>query len=415
MFAKFFRRLSAPAAAIGSALLLSACATTFERTPPPEIGWRDAVSPTTPLARFWGDAPPPDAETRLALIMEQLDARRLAAEAAGEPFRYTILALSGGANDGAYGAGVLVGWTTLGDRPEFDVVTGVSTGALIAPLAFLGPEYDEELESFFTETSTDDLLEANILQALAGGLGFANPDGLAEAIAGVITPAFLEEVAREHRAGRRLYIATTNLDARRSVIWDMGEIAARGGEEGLALFRQVMLASASIPGAFPPAFIDVEIDGQRFQEMHVDGGVVTSVFIAPNWLRLDGPFGELIEGRTTIYVIQNNKITPPYAPIEDELLTIASSSISEMIRNQSRGDQFRIYSIAQVNGFGYQMTAVPTEFDAVSDELFDPVYMRALFDVGYARVRSGDAWMDEPPDLPASIRLGAAARARAAE
>lgn len=391
--------------------IVSACGGGFTRSAPPPEGWRDAVSPVTPVARFWGDAPPADADQRKEAFLEQFFARRAAQEARGEPFSFNILALSGGAADGAYGAGVLVGWTAAGDRPEFDLVTGVSTGALIAPLAFLGPEYDDELEVFFTETSTDDLLETAIFRALTGGLlGLADPTGLEAAIAEVVTPDFIDAVAREHRAGRRLYIATTNLDARRSVIWDMGEIAAQGGPEALKLFREVMLASASIPGAFPPVYIEVDIDGRRYTELHVDGGVVTSVFIAPNWLQLDGVFADMLAGNTTVYVIQNNKLTPPYAPIEDGLVEIASSSISEMIRNQARGDQLRIFAIAQANGFKYRTASVPTDFDVRAEELFDPVYMRALFDVGYAQMSTGEVWMNSPPDLPSTILRQTAAR-----
>ncbi|MCI4664182.1 MAG: patatin-like phospholipase family protein [Neomegalonema sp.] len=387
-----------------AAAVLAGCAGPILRTAPPESGWRKAITPVAPAARVWADHPPAKAAAMQDGFVGKLVDRLRLAEARGEKAQFTILALSGGAADGAYGAGVLAGWTKTGERPKFDYVTGVSTGALIAPFAFLGSEYDSRLEALFTQTSTNDLLELALFSALTGGLGLVDNAPFKEAIAKNITPEVLAKIAAEHRLGRRLYVATTNLDARRSVIWDMGAIASRGDDAALRLFRKVVLASASIPGAFPPVYFDVEIDGKKYKEMHVDGGVTMSVFIAPSWVKLDGATADFLKGKTTIYVIQNNKIVPNYGPTDDKLISIASSSISEMIRTQARGDQLRIFSIAERNGFNYRVTFVPTSFSAEQKEAFDPKYMRLLFDVGLKRGVAGVAWLDEPPELPSTLR-----------
>ncbi|MCL6634858.1 MAG: patatin-like phospholipase family protein [Peptococcaceae bacterium] len=185
---------------------------------------------------------------------------------------FNILALSGGASGGAFGAGALVGLTRSGRRPDFAIVTGVSTGALIAPLAFLGSEWDERLADAYVGGHAADLLS---IRGFAGalGTGLFKGEGLEALIAPIIDERLMDAVAAEHARGRRLLIATTNLDSQKATIWDMGAIASRGGEAALKLFREVMLASASVPGLFPPRLFDVEAGGERFQEMHVDGGV----------------------------------------------------------------------------------------------------------------------------------------------
>lgn len=323
------------------------------------------------------------------------------AKAAGTEPRVAILALSGGAEDGAYGAGVLKGWSERGDRPVFSVVTGVSTGALIAPFAFLGQEHDDALERLFTETRTNDILVLEPVKALLGAISLGNNSPLRRQLSRAITPAFLDAVAEAHRNGRRLFIATTNLDSRSPVIWNMGDIALRGDADALALFREVMAASAAIPGAFPPSYIDVRIDGETYQEMHVDGGVTNSVFVAPDWFRPSRKLADALGPYTELYIIQNNKIRPDYGPAEDNLIDIAGDAMSELIRNQSRGDLIRIYALSTRNGLDFHVSTVPSDFEMPKREQFDPLYMRALYEVGAKLGRSGEAWSDHPPGLPA--------------
>lgn len=401
-------RWAQASAGLALTAFLSGCAGEIVRMAPPDTAWREAVVPGGGAAdRMWADAPPANGDAQMSAFTEQTLRRFAEAEERGEEPSFDILALSGGAEDGAYGAGVIVGWTETGERPRFDIVTGVSTGAIIAPFAFLGPDYDDELETFFTTTSTDDLVEPALFSALLGGLGLVDATPFETIIAETVTLEFLEAIAQEHEAGRRLFMATTNLDARRPVIWDMGAIAVRavnGDEAAVDLFRAVMRASASIPGAFPPVFIDVQIGDEIFQEMHVDGGVVVAVFVAPSWFVFADELAAALNGRATIYVILNNKVTPPYEVISDDIFSIAGASISEMIRAQGRGDLLRIFATARINGFAYRVTVVPSGFDVVSSELFDPVYMTALFEVGREFGRSGEPWSSEPPALPASVR-----------
>jgi predicted acylesterase/phospholipase RssA len=171
------------------------------------------------------------------------------------------LALSGGGPDGAFAAGLLAGWTEASDRPEFEIVTGVSVGALIAPFAFLGPNRDAELSSLMTGIRTEDVLDFRFFGALRGALGVADPAPLRRRLSAVVDNAMLADIARAHRDGRRLLVVTTNIDAARPVLWDMGAIAEAGARQ---LFLDVLLASASIPGAFPPVPIVVEAGGERF-------------------------------------------------------------------------------------------------------------------------------------------------------
>ena len=208
------------------------------------------------------------------------------AVAATRDDRFDLLALSGGGADGAYGAGVLVGWTQHGDRPEFEVVTGVSTGALMAPFAFIGPEGDAELTEAFTDGRADRILEARWAMALVGP-GVFRQRPLRALVAASIDQQVLDRVAAGHRAGRRLYIATTSLDTQGQVIWDMGALAASGDPGSLALFIDLLTASASIPGVFPPLFIDIQRDGRRVRELHADGRTTANFFVVPERLMLD--------------------------------------------------------------------------------------------------------------------------------
>ncbi len=196
---------------------------------------------------------------------------------------YSALAVSGGGDDGAFGAGILVGWSKSITRPKFKLVTGISTGALIAPYAFLGAAYDAKLKAAYTTISTKDIVKIPGLPTL-GSEALTDSSPLALRIAKDVNEEMLADVAAAHRRGRRLYIGTTDMDAQRFVVWNMGAIAASGHQGALDLFRKVMLASASIPGVFPPVYIEVEVDGQIYDEMHVDGGVITQVFFYESML-----------------------------------------------------------------------------------------------------------------------------------
>ena len=294
---------------------LSACTgERFISAAPAEL-YEQAKIPGLSGIRSFGDVVPPDAEEQLDVIRQQI-ADRIAAEGKlPNNGRVDILVLSGGGSDGAYGAGLLNGWSDRTGRPEFALVTGISTGALIAPFAFLGSEYDEELERFYTNTGTDDLVDLQIFSALTGKvLGLTNTTKLQETLSQVITPAFLDRVAEEHAKGRRLLIGTTNLDAQRPVTWDIGAIASSGFPAREQLVRNVLLASASIPGAFPPVLFNVVVNGKRYSEMHVDGGVTRQLFSLPRGLGLrDSEIpGDGALSLGTIYVVRNTKLAPQF-------------------------------------------------------------------------------------------------------
>ena len=251
------------------------------------------------------------------------------AELAGNPLRrsagFNYLALSGGGGDGAYGAGVLNGWTASGTRPEFTLVSGVSTGALIAPFAFLGPAYDAYLTEFYTSGVAGELVTSPSISNILFGSGLFGDGRLRNLIARYVTPELLTAIAEEHAKGRRLMVVTTNLDSQRSVIWNMGAIASSGAPNALDLFRDVLAASASVPAVFPPQMIDVTAADARFQEMHVDGSVVTPVFTLPQTLLLrDGKIRT--GGKANIYAdlaaLQLAKAQVDAGKNEDALATL---------------------------------------------------------------------------------------------
>lgn len=258
-----------------------------------------AVVPGIPGARMWADE---SAAFDAAQAQQLLTARRHG------PF--TMLALSGGGADVAFGAGLLTGWSETGTRPEFVVVTGTSAGALVAPFAFLGRAYDPILKAVFTDSETERLLQVNGLAAIFGSAIF-KAEPLQQLVAKHVDEGLLAAIAAEHRKGRRLFVVTTNLDAQRTVVWNMGVIAASGRPEALALFRNVLVASASIPGVFPPVPMEVESGGRRFAEMHVDGGVTANVLVVPQSLLLSNIPTAKTGMRPQIYVIINDQMTPP--------------------------------------------------------------------------------------------------------
>ena len=316
---------------------------------------------------------------------------------------FNILALSGGGANGAFGAGILYGWSAAGTRPAFKIVTGISTGALIAPFAFLGPEYDPMLKQVYTSVATKDIMEVRPFIVMRGGLdSLVDTTPLQKLLEEYITEDVIRNVARAHRTGRRLYIGTTDLDASRLVIWNMGVIAAADRPEAFDLFRKILLASASIPILFPPVYIPVEVGNDIYEEMHVDGGVATQVFLYGDILNIDDVVdaaGLSSIGPGRIYIIQNLKSIPLYESVKTNLAAIAKKTVSGLLTNQSIGDLYRIYTTAQREGIKFKLVYIPSEFELQPSELFDPVVMEQLFDLGYQMALSGDPWKNSPPGL----------------
>ncbi|MCP1931570.1 MULTISPECIES: patatin-like phospholipase family protein [Bradyrhizobium] len=308
----------------------------------------------------------------------------------------TYLALSGGGADGAYGVGVLNGWTAAGNRPAFSVVSGVSTGGLVAPFAFLGPRYDDTLKEVYTSGIAESLLQDPSLMRVLFGSGLFGNKRLRELVARYVGPDILSEVARENAKGRKLLIVTTDLDTQRTVIWDMGRIAAVGTPEALQLFRDVMAASASIPLVFPPIMIDAEGQGRRFQEMHVDGGVTAPVLTLPDAL-LFRERGWPANGRMNIYILVNKKLEGNFELVSNSTIDVASRSISAITQAQTRSVILSTYDFARRNRLGFHLSYIERDYPAPETQGFDTAYMRALYQYGYDKAAAGQAWTATPP------------------
>jgi predicted acylesterase/phospholipase RssA len=311
------------------------------------------------------------------------------------------LAISGGGDNGAYGSGFLNGWTASGKRPEFKLVTGVSTGALIAPFAFLGPKYDYVLERVYTQTSQKDIFKKRgLLKGALFGDAMADTAPLAKIIASYVNQQLLDEIATEYDKGRVLLIGTGNLDSLEPVIWNMTAIAASKDTRSIELFRNVLLASASIPGAFPPVMIDVNVGGTRYQEMHVDGGTMAQVFFVPPSINVKQLATDQSRQRM-LYVIRNARLDVDWASVERRTMSIAARAIASLTRTQGIGDLYRIYLTAQKDGIEFNLTYIPPTFNTPHLEEFDTNYMRHLYAVGQQAAQSGTAWQKYPPGFEA--------------
>lgn len=314
-----------------------------------------------------------------------------------------FLSISGGGDNGAFGAGLLVGWTAAGTRPEFKVVTGVSTGSLTAPFAFLGPDYDDELKAVYTTTKATDIFIPRSFLAAINDDAMADTKPLWKTVEKHVTGDLLRRIAAEHAKGRILLIGTTNLDARRPVIWNIGEIAASGHPQALELVRKILVASSAIPGAFPPVLIDVEIEGKKYQEMHVDGGAMAQVFLYPPSFHVQDVSRAMgVQRKRIAYVIRNARLDPDWASVERNTMSIAGRAISSLIHTQGIGDLYRIYLTTQQDGVDYNLAFMGTDFTVEYKTEFDPVYMGALFDHGHRLAKSGYPWQKYPPGVSAA-------------
>jgi predicted acylesterase/phospholipase RssA len=325
----------------------------------------------------------------------------------------TFLALSGGGENGAWGAGLLTGWTALGTRPDFRAVTGVSTGALIAPFAFLGPDYDRHLERFYTTIGKDDVMTSRGLLSglLSDSLFDSTP--LLHLIRAGMTPEMVSAIAREYRdRGRLLCVATTNLDLSVAELWNLGAIANSGQRDAPELITRILLASASIPGVFPPVMIDLEAGGQHFQEMHVDGGTVAQVVLYPSSfagsdLQTDDPRlrREIAHRERRLYVIRNARPGADPARVARRTLRIAGRAVSTLINSQGTGDLYRLFVLARRDGIDYNVSTIPESFTERAAAPFDTGYMNRLYRAGRAAIAGGTAWSKFPPGFsPVPLR-----------
>jgi predicted acylesterase/phospholipase RssA len=338
-----------------------------------------AAIPGMPDARFWADSV---ADFTAALPQQP------------GPW----LALSSGGADGAFGAGLLNGLSESGHRPDYAVVTGVSTGALMAPFAFAGPRYDDALRAAYTKITAADVFEIG-----STGESFVDSWPLKDLIAKQITPALLADIAAAHKSGRRLFIVTTDLDAGRSVVWNMGAIAVHaadknGGDAALNLFRNVLLASSAIPGGFPPVLIDVEADGKKFQEMHVDGGVGGQFFVAP--AAVLAATSDYRLPATALYVVINTGLQPDFQIVNRTTPSILTGTVGTAVKVDTRLMIDRAYLAAKRSGVDFNIATIPADFSAPSRGPFDPDFMNALFQLGETLGKSATPFGSAPPPYP---------------
>ena len=354
-----------------------------------------------PNARFFADGDPQAMVQEAALAFDREQAvLRAEGKTATRPPPVYFLAVSGGGDNGAFGAGLMNGWTALGTRPEFKMVTGVSTGALIAPFAFLGPDYDAALRDVYTSMTPEKVFKPRGLTAALFNDAMADTGPLAQVIEGYADQKMLDAIAREYQKGRLLLIGTTHLDAQRPVIWNIGAIAASGHPGSLALFRNILRASAAIPGLFQPVLFDVEIDGRKYQEMHVDGGAIAQLFLYPPSINIGAPG---LRRQRHAYVIRNARLDPDYAESERRTISIAGRAINTMLAASGQNDVLRTYFVTQRDGVDYNLAYIGADFSAPKAGEFDQAYMRALYAYGFQEGRDGRAWHKVPPGLQSTV------------
>jgi hypothetical protein len=384
--------------AIAVAWPLTACSG-LDRGPPVPSQLADQVTVLgIPNARFFPDT------QGAQMVREAVEA--LARERASSGIHdgplppADFLAISGGSDDGAFGSGLICRWEDSGRMPAFKLVTGVSTGAMIAPFAYLGPRYRDQLCGLYTSLDPSRVAEKRGFYGALFSDALADTTPLAELIAHYFTAQMLADIAREYGKGRLLLVATTNLDEQRPVIWNIGAIAASGQPGALDLVHKILLASAAIPGAFPPVMIDVEKGGRRYQEMNVDGGAVVQTFLYPPDVGLRADLKSKEYARTRhAYIIRNGRLDPDWASVDRQFLSIVSRAVATMIHYSGYNDILRMYASTKRDGVDYNLAYIEPDFPNVKHEPFDTAYLRALFDYGYAKGASPAVWHKAPPIL----------------
>jgi hypothetical protein len=400
-------------------LALQGCATEPLRHPVPATRAEQATVPGMPVdVRYWGDDPAAAFRDWLQLPEDELGV----CCAGLLDRRHDYLVISSGGVDGAFGAGLLVGWTAAGTRPEFQIVTGVSAGAMIAPFAFLGSAYDGTLREIYTRFSSKDLVERRgVLEALQGD-AVMNTTPLRRLIDQYLGDKEIAQIAAEGRKGRKLLIGTTNLNAGRPVVWDLTKIAGSGTPNARELIGDLILASASIPGVFPPVRISIESGGVRYDELHVDGGVTAQLFLGPagiDWKRVAARFR--VPEPPQVYVIRNARAYPkwtafrarlspllenafsalnqdPGGPpawqeVEPRVSSILMQSMESMILTRGFNDAIQIYVNSHGDELGFNLAHIPDDFKLASTEFYDRNYMQGLFERGYAMAKDGYPWL----------------------
>ncbi|TDR76211.1 patatin-like phospholipase family protein [Photobacterium lutimaris] len=306
------------------------------------------------------------------------------------------LALSGGGFNGAFSAGILTAWTEQGDRPTFDIVTGISTGAIVSVFAFLGSEYDDVLTELYTETDFNDLFSYRNIFSLVRHQSILDTSPFEKKVRQIVNDDLVTEIANQSRSGRNLIIGTTNIDNQRLALWNISRIAEHGTPQATALIQELIIASSSIPGAFPARKILFELGGQQFDELHVDGGVVRQVFFAPSWVDLRD-----VGVEQNLYVIRNGSLKSEFQPVSHRLSHISERAISTLMLNQGIGDVEHIYHNARQQGMKFNLAYIDEDFQPPQEASpYSDEFMTGLFEYSYEKMLEREAWQSLPPSLP---------------
>ena len=367
--------------------------------PPVPVELEEQVQvPEFPNVRDWGDRASPI----LKKSLEESFLQELACQddkPANAQKTQDVLVLSGGSDNGAFGAGLLCGWTRHGNRPTFKLVTGFSTGALISVFAFLGPGYDEQLKEAFTTVSAKNIFKVKNIFSILTSESIADSRPLAELIDKYFTEKLMAEVATEYGRGRRIFICTTQLASQRLVVWDLGKIAAGGHPGALTLLKKILLASSALPGIFPPVYFKIIAGEQTYEEIHVDGAIgleaLTYEHAIQPWVAgvKMNPQGQWAR---RLFIIRNGLQRPEWQEVKSQTLAIMPLALVTLIKNQIVGDLYRLYHEAGRDGFEYNLAVIPDDFRAEKREKFDTAYMNKLFSLGYEMAGQGFPWAKKP-------------------
>ena len=373
-------------------LALSGCAHVRHAVPENLVGKADVIG--MPDIRYYVDKPDSFFMVRQSLVDSFKDEGKLDYLVDGIK-TYPALIIGGGVSNSAYGIGLLNGWLKQGSRPTFKIITGYSSGSLIALATFAGKEYEDRLIDLFTSISTKDVIRQNGIFGILFGNSVNSSALFAKKIDNIVDDNLMVRVAHEHAKGRRLYVGTSDLDAQEFVIWDMGVLASRKGPNSVKMFRRIILASCSFSSMLPPVFFQVEAGGRRYDEMHADGGVIGGIFHV--YQLMEGLRSR--EFRTRLYILNCCYMSTHSKQIENNLTAIISRTIETNGSAKMSGDTYRMYAFAKERGWDYNLAYIPEDFEPRQKEMFDKQEMQRLFKRGYDDAVAGYKWHKAPPGL----------------
>ena len=378
-----------------AALSLSSCTKSPMSAPIPQGLSTEAKILEFPNVRQWGEAP--------ATVPVDQNPKRTGSASGAPQGPLNVLAFSAGGANGAFGAGFMTGWTQTGNRPDFHVVTGVSIGALLAPLAFIGPQYDAAIARMLIDLSGKYHLALRPRFVAVFGFPLASSLPLEKLIAEYFDIKVLGEIASAHRAGRRLYVGTSHVYAGRFSVWDMGAIANSGRPEALALFHRILLASTAIPAVLPPVIFEVSAEKNTYHELHIDGGIMRQVFVSPYGFDWNIAQERLrTNGEINFYIIRNGRVRSEYMTMLRDSISLSQHAMLQLTQSVGIGDLDSLYLLAQTEQANFHAAWIDDAFDAPSIELYDANYVQALFKHGLAQAKSKNAWHRLPPGMATS-------------